>query len=72
MSAAMGQDGGVIRGLNSTSASSRHAAGISTAVGHARQAVQERAQGAGASCLYIGINVLRLYVPYIKGIVHQF
>ena len=56
MSAAMGQDGGVIRGLNSALASSssmRHAAGISTAVGHARQAVQERAQGAGASCRQI-------------------
>ena len=53
MSAAMGQDGGAIRGLNTTSASSsstRHsAAGISHAVGHARQVVQERAQGAGAS-----------------------
>ena len=51
MSASMGQDGGAIRGLNSTSSSSssRHAAGLSQAVDQARQAVQERAQGAGAS-----------------------
>ena len=48
MSASMGQDGGAIRGINTASAS-RHSVGISTAVGHARQVVQERAQGAGAS-----------------------
>ena len=49
MSASMGQDGGAIRGLNSSSSTARHTAGLSQAVGQARQAVQERAQGAGAS-----------------------
>jgi hypothetical protein len=47
-SASMGQEGGVIGALNTATSASRHL-GIGGAVDHARQVVQERAQGASAS-----------------------